>query len=71
MGQVAMAEESNISFMIMMARSILDLGRIQSLEEIFSRIQNTSAHDITSMACEMFEEERLSCLMMVPEQAKA
>lgn len=67
MGQVAMAEESNISFMIMMARSILDLGRIQSLEEIFSRIQKTSAHDITNMAREMFEEEKLSYLMMVPE----
>ena len=69
MGQVAMAEESNISFMIMMARSILDLGRVQSLEEIFSHIQGTSAHDVTSMAREMFEEEKLSCLMMVPDQA--
>ena len=67
MGQVAMAEESNINFMIMMARSILDLGRVQSLEEIFSRIQNTSAHEITSMAREMFDEEKMSYLMMVPE----
>ena len=49
------------------SRSILDLGRIQSLEEIFSRIQGTSAHDITSMAREMFQEEKMSYLMMVPD----
>ena len=67
MGQVAMAEESNISFMIMMARSILDLGKVQSLEEIFSRIRSTSAHDITKMAHEMLDEEKMSYLMMVPK----
>jgi predicted Zn-dependent peptidase len=68
MGQVAMAEESNISFMMMMARSILDLGKIQSLEEIFSRIQSTTAEDIMKMSNEMFDEKKLSYLMMEPEK---
>jgi predicted Zn-dependent peptidase len=66
MGQVAMAEESNISFMIMMARSILDLGRVPTLEEIFARIQETSAHEIMKMANEMFDESKMSYLMMEP-----
>lgn len=67
MGQVAMAEESNISFMIMMGRSILDLGKVPSLEEIFSRIQNTSADDLRKMANEMFDMGKMSYLMMEPK----
>ncbi len=66
MGQVAMAEESNISFMIMMARSVLDLGRIPSIEEIFERIRDTSADEIMKMANEMFDEGKMSYLMMEP-----
>jgi predicted Zn-dependent peptidase len=66
MGQVAMAEESNISFMIMMARSILDLGRVPSIEEIFERIRDTSAQEIMKMANEMFNEDKMSYLMMEP-----
>lgn len=67
MGQVAMAEESNISFMIMMGRTILDLGKVPSLEEIFLRIQNTSANDLREMANEMFDERKMSYLMMEPK----
>ncbi len=67
MGQVAMAEESNISFMIMMGRTLLDLGKVPSLEEIFSRIQATTADDLIKMAGDMLDEEKMSCLMMVPK----
>lgn len=66
LGQVAMAEESNTGYMMMMARNLLDLGRIQSLEEIFSRVQETTASDIMKMSNEMFDEEKLSCLIMEP-----
>jgi len=69
MGQAAMADESNISFMIMMGRTVLDLGKVTSLEEIFSRIRATTADDLMSMAGEMFNAEKMSCLMMVPGKA--
>lgn len=71
MGQVAMAEESNISFMMMMGRSLLDLGRIPPLEEIFSRIRETSAQNLRDMANEMFDESQLSYLRMEPSQPTA
>ena len=67
MGQVAMAEESNISFMIMMGRTVLDLGKVPSLEEIFSKIRAATADDLMKMAGEMLDEEKMSCLMMVPK----
>lgn len=68
MGQAAMGEESNITFMVAMARSVLDLGRVPSLEENFDRIRQTSAMDIMEMANEMFDEEKMSYLMMEPIQ---
>ncbi len=68
MGQAAMGEESNITFMVAMARSVLDLGRVPSLEENFDRIRQTSAVDIMEMANEMFDEEKMSYLMMEPIQ---
>ncbi|MEJ0056229.1 MAG: hypothetical protein WDN75_11560 [Bacteroidota bacterium] len=68
MGQVAMAEESNISFMMMMARSILDLGKIQSLEEIFSGIKSTTAEDVMKMSNEMLDVDKLCYLIMEPNE---
>ena len=66
LGQIAMAEENNIGFMIMMARTLLDLGRITSLEEIFERVKKTSAHDLQALANEMFDEDKMSQLIMHP-----
>jgi len=66
LGQIAMAEESNISFMIMMARNLLDLGKVTTLEEIFSRVQDTTSQRLRDLANEMFREEDLSCLIMEP-----
>ncbi|MDZ7650385.1 MAG: pitrilysin family protein [Cytophagales bacterium] len=66
LGQIAMAEENNISFMIMMARNLLDQGRVTSLEEIFERVKGTSAKTLQELANEMFSERKMSYLMMEP-----
>lgn len=67
LGQIAMAEENNLNFMIMMARNLLDQGRVTSLEEIFERVKNTSALKLQELANEMFKEDRLSYLIMEPK----
>ena len=67
MGQAAMAEESNIGFMMMMGRSILDRGKIQPLDEIFSKVRATTAGDLQDMAIEVFDERKLSYLRMEPK----
>jgi predicted Zn-dependent peptidase len=66
LGQIAMAEENNVGFMIMMARTLLDLGHITSLEEIFDRVKKTSAADLQALANEMFDENKMSQLIMHP-----
>ncbi len=67
MGQLAMAEESNISLMLMLGKSLLDSNRIDSLNEIFKRIQSTTALELQEIANEVFEESKLSFLTFVPE----
>jgi predicted Zn-dependent peptidase len=65
-GQLAMSEENNLSHMMMMGRSVLDRGRVPSLEEIFTSIQDTTAAKIQQMAQEMFNPSKLSYLKMIP-----
>lgn len=67
MGQLAMAEESNINFMHMMGRSILDLGFIEPIGEIFDRIRNMDATQLQDVANEVFSEDQLSILKYLPE----
>lgn len=65
--QLAMSEENNMNFMLMMGKSLLDLGRIESLEEILSQIQAITAQDLLEVANEMFDDKRLSVLQYLPE----
>ena len=66
MGQLAMSEENNTSLMLMMGKSLLDLGAIPSLESIFEKIRATSAKELQSIAEEMFDENQLSFLTYIP-----
>lgn len=68
LGQIAMAEESNISFMMMMARNLLDLGRVITFDEIQDRIKGTTANKLQELANEMFDVDKLSYLLMVPRK---
>jgi predicted Zn-dependent peptidase len=66
MGQLAMAEEGNLNFMQMMAKSILDTGKVDSLEEIFGQIRQVSAQKLQDLANEIFDESQFSRLSFVP-----
>jgi predicted Zn-dependent peptidase len=67
MGQLAMSEESNLNFMLMMGKSILDLGRIDSLSDIFADIRKVKAAELQGIAREMFDESQLSILTYLPD----
>lgn len=66
-GQLAMSEENNSGLMLMMGKSILDLGRIESLEVIFDRIRSVTAMQLQEIAQEMFNEKDFSILTFEPE----
>lgn len=67
MGQLAMAEENNISLMLMMGRSLLDIGKIESIDDIFARIRKVTSSELQSIAIEMFDESNLSTLKYLPQ----
>jgi predicted Zn-dependent peptidase len=67
MGQLAMAEEGNQSFMLMMGKSLLDLGRVEPLDELFAQIRAVSATQLQDMANEIFVEDQFCQLTFLPE----
>ena len=67
MGQLAMSEESNMSFMLMMAKSLLDTGKVDTLPEIFSEIRDITSVQLQDIAQEMFNEQNFSYLTFLPE----
>ncbi len=62
MGQMAISEESNISFMLMMAKSLLDLNKIEELGDIFLKINLVTSQMLRDLANEMYQENDLSTL---------
>jgi predicted Zn-dependent peptidase len=66
MGQLAMAEESNMGLMMMIGKSILDQGKVESLNEIFEQIKSIQAADLVDIANDVLREDQLSFLNYVP-----
>ncbi len=68
MGQLAMAEEGNNSFMLMMAKSLLDIGRVESLTDIFTDIEAITARQLQEVAVDVLDETQFSTLFFTPEK---
>lgn len=66
-GQLAMSEENNLSLMLMMGRSILDLGEIPTLDQIYGEIDEITSSKLLKIAQDIFDERMLSFLTMEPE----
>lgn len=66
-GQISLAEENHLSVLIAFCKSILDHGRADTIEEIYHKIEMVSADDIIELSNELFEENKLSSLLFMPE----
>ena len=53
--------------MLMMAKSILDIGRVETLEQIFIEIKKIEASDLQEISREMFDENTFSTLTYLPD----
>ena len=65
-GQMAMAEEGNLNFMLMMAKNLLDREKIESLEEIFTQIDLVTEEQLQHLAIDMLNPNELSRLIFEP-----
>mgnify|MGYP003883102287 CR=1 FL=1 len=59
-GQLAMSEESKQGYMLMMAKSLLDLDRVETIVKIFDDIDNITNPVLMDLANEMFDTSLLS-----------
>ncbi len=67
MGQLAMSDENNLSFMLMMGKSLLDTEKIENLEDIFAEIKAIKAVDLQEIAQEIYQMDKLKTLQYIPE----
>lgn len=66
-GQIALAEENRLSVIISIAKSILDHGSSDSLEEIYRKIDAVNAEQILEICNEILNPDLLSILTFIPE----
>ncbi len=65
-GQMAMAEENYSGLMLVYGKSLLDHGKIDSLDHIFEMIRKTEAKDLQDIAQETFDPDMLTTLTYLP-----
>jgi predicted Zn-dependent peptidase len=63
MGQLAISNESNLNKMMHIGRSYLLKGQADSIDEIYSKIENVKAYDIQELANDVFSPGKLSMLV--------
>ncbi|MBK0381419.1 insulinase family protein [Pedobacter sp. SD-b] len=66
-GQIALGEENRMGVLISMAKSLLDYDKIDSLTEVFRKINNVSKDDLINIANDIFSTDKLSTLVFEPE----
>jgi predicted Zn-dependent peptidase len=66
-GQLAMAEENNMHLMLLMGKSLLDLGHIRSLEDTIKEVRSITARKLQDLAQEMFDHNSFSILTFLPK----
>jgi predicted Zn-dependent peptidase len=66
-GQIALAEENRMSLIISMAKSLLDFNHIDSLEDIFGKINAVTAEELLGISNEIFDNDRMITLLFEPK----
>jgi predicted Zn-dependent peptidase len=66
-GQIALGEENRMGLLISMSKSLLDYGRVDSLEEIFAKINAVTNSQVLEIANDMFHPQKLSSMIFNPK----
>ncbi len=67
-GQIALAEESRMSLIISMAKSLLDFNTIDTLQQVFDKINAVTAEQMLAISNEIFDNDRMITLLFEPKQ---
>ena len=66
-GQIALAEENRMGLIISMAKSLLDFNHVDSLEQIFAKIEAVTAEQLLEISNDIFNSS-LTTLIFEPKQ---
>ncbi len=67
-GQIALAEESRMSLILSIAKSVLDYNHADSLQQLFDKINNITAMQLQNISNDIFEAGKLTTLLFQPEE---
>jgi predicted Zn-dependent peptidase len=67
-GQIALAEESRMGLIISMAKSLLDFNYVDSLQQVFDKINAVTAEQLLEISNEIFDNDRMITLLFEPKQ---
>jgi predicted Zn-dependent peptidase len=66
-GQIALAEENRMGLIISMAKSLLDFDHVDTLEQVFAKIESVTAEQLLEISNDIFNSS-LSTLIFEPKQ---
>jgi predicted Zn-dependent peptidase len=66
-GQIALAEENRMGLIISMAKSLLDFDHVDTLEQVFAKIEAVTAEQLLEISNEIFDNS-LTTLIFEPKQ---
>ncbi len=66
-GQIALGEDNKLSLIIAMTKSLIDYNRVDTLEEVFEKVNRVTSAQLIDIANEIFEPSAMSMLMFEPE----
>ncbi len=67
-GQIALAEENRLSLIISMAKSLIDFNCIDTLQQVFDKINAVTAEQVLEISNEIFDRDNLITLLFEPKE---
>jgi predicted Zn-dependent peptidase len=67
-GQIALGEENRMGLIISMAKSLLDFNYVDSLKEIFDKINAVTAEELLEISNEIMDIDQMTTLVFEPKQ---
>ncbi|MDB5011422.1 MAG: putative Zn-dependent peptidase, partial [Mucilaginibacter sp.] len=67
-GQIALAEENRMSLIITMAKSLVDFNYVDTLEQVFAKINAVTAEQLLEISNEVFDDNQMITLLFEPKQ---
>lgn len=62
LGQITLSEENNVNIMLGIGKSLLNYGKVDSLEEVYEKVNKITASELLAISNEIFDEHQISSL---------